>query len=112
MAEALHLTLSAATAEQWAQRQPEKMEAYELYLLGRARQRKRTADDNVKAAEFFRRAVAADPQYRAGAGGPGGDPAQQPVIESRAARRRVGGSRAAHQPRARAQPRICRMRSP
>jgi tetratricopeptide (TPR) repeat protein len=39
------------------------MEAYELYLLGRARQRKRTADDNLKAAEFFRRAVAADPQY-------------------------------------------------
>ncbi len=63
VAEALHLTLSAETAEQWAQRQPEKMEAYELYLLGRARQRKRTADDNVKAAEFFRRAVAADPQY-------------------------------------------------
>jgi TolB-like protein/DNA-binding winged helix-turn-helix (wHTH) protein/tetratricopeptide (TPR) repeat protein len=63
VAEALHLTLSAETAEQWAQRQPEKMEAYELYLLGRARQRKRTAEDNVKAAEFFRRAVAADPQY-------------------------------------------------
>ena len=63
VAEQLHLTLSADTAEQWAQRQPEKMEAYELYLLGRARQRKRTADDNLKAAEFFRRAVAADPQY-------------------------------------------------
>jgi len=63
VAEALHLTLSAATAEQWAQRQPEKMEAYELYLLGRARQRMRTADDNLKAAEFFRRSVAADPQF-------------------------------------------------
>jgi len=63
VAEALHLELSAATAEQWAQRQPEKMEAYELYLLGRARQRKRTADDNLKAVEFFERAVAADPQY-------------------------------------------------
>jgi TolB-like protein/DNA-binding winged helix-turn-helix (wHTH) protein/tetratricopeptide (TPR) repeat protein len=63
VAEALHLTLSADTAEQWAQRQPEKTEAYELYLLGRARQHKRTADDNVKAAEFFRRAIAADPQY-------------------------------------------------
>src|SRR3954471_11291361 len=63
VAEALHLTLSAATAEQWAQRQPEKTEAYELYLLGRARQHKRTADDNVKAAEFFRRAITADPQY-------------------------------------------------
>jgi TolB-like protein/DNA-binding winged helix-turn-helix (wHTH) protein/Flp pilus assembly protein TadD len=63
VAEALHLTLSADTAEQWAQRQPERMEAYELYLLGRARQRKRTAEDNIKSAEFFRRAVAADPQY-------------------------------------------------
>jgi hypothetical protein len=29
------LTLSAQTAEVWAQRQPEKMEALELYLLGR-----------------------------------------------------------------------------
>jgi hypothetical protein len=64
VAEQLHLTLSADTAEQWAQRQPEKMEAYELYLLGRARQRKRTADDNLKAAEFFRRAVAADRSTR------------------------------------------------
>ena len=58
VAEALHLTLAADTAEQWAQRQPEKTEAYEFYLLGRARQHKRTADDNVKAAEFFRRAIA------------------------------------------------------
>jgi len=63
VAEALHLELASNTAEQWAQRQPEKMAAYELYLLGRARLRKRTADDNLKAAEFFRRAIAADPQY-------------------------------------------------
>jgi TolB-like protein len=63
VAEALHLELAANTSEQWAQRQPEKMEAYELYLLGRARARKRTADDNLKAADFFRRAIAADPQY-------------------------------------------------
>jgi TolB-like protein/DNA-binding winged helix-turn-helix (wHTH) protein len=63
VAEALHLELSADIAETWAQRQPEKMEAYELYLLGRARQNKRTADDNVKAVEFFRRSVAADPGY-------------------------------------------------
>jgi TolB-like protein/DNA-binding winged helix-turn-helix (wHTH) protein/Flp pilus assembly protein TadD len=63
VAEALHLELSTETTEQWAQRQPETMEAYELYLLGRARQLKRTAEDNTKAADFFRRAVAADPQY-------------------------------------------------
>jgi TolB-like protein/Tfp pilus assembly protein PilF len=63
VAEALHLELSADIAETWAQRQPEKMEAYELYLLGRARQSKRTVDDNVKAVEFFRRSLAADPGY-------------------------------------------------
>ena len=63
VAEALHLELSADIAETWAQRQPEKMEAYELYLLGRARQSKRTSDDNVKAVEFFRRSLAADPGY-------------------------------------------------
>jgi TolB-like protein/DNA-binding winged helix-turn-helix (wHTH) protein/tetratricopeptide (TPR) repeat protein len=63
VAEALHLELASDTAEQWAQRQPEKMEAYELYLLGRARARKRTADDNLKAADFFRRAIVSDPQY-------------------------------------------------
>jgi tetratricopeptide (TPR) repeat protein len=63
VAEALHLELSADIAESWAQRQPEKMEAYELYLLGRARQSKRTAEDNVKAVEFFRRSLAADPDY-------------------------------------------------
>jgi TolB-like protein/DNA-binding winged helix-turn-helix (wHTH) protein/tetratricopeptide (TPR) repeat protein len=63
VAEALHIRLAASTAESWAQRQPARMEAYEFYLLGRARQRKRTADDNLKSIEYFRRAVAADPQY-------------------------------------------------
>ena len=63
VAEALHIQLAETTAESWAQRQPARMEAYELYLLGRARQRKRTAEDNLKSIEYFRRAVAADPQY-------------------------------------------------
>jgi len=63
VAEALHLTLSAETAELWARREPEKMEALELYLLGRARQNRRTAEDNLKSIEYFRRAVDADPQY-------------------------------------------------
>jgi TolB-like protein/DNA-binding winged helix-turn-helix (wHTH) protein len=63
VAEALHLTLSAETAELWARREPEKMEALELYLLGRARQSRRTAEDNLKSIEYFRRAVAADPRY-------------------------------------------------
>jgi TolB-like protein/DNA-binding winged helix-turn-helix (wHTH) protein/tetratricopeptide (TPR) repeat protein len=63
VAEKLHLELAAETAEVWAQREPETMEAHELYLLGRARQSRRTADDNLKSVEYFRRAVEADPQY-------------------------------------------------
>jgi len=63
VADALHLELSQDTAEQWAQRQPARSEAYELYLLGRARQRSRTAEDNIKSAEFLRRAVEIDPQF-------------------------------------------------
>jgi len=63
VAEALHLELGSSTTEQWAQRQPARMEAYELYLLGKARQRKRTAEDNTKAVDFLRRAVDADPQF-------------------------------------------------
>ncbi len=63
VADALHLELSPDTTEQWAQRQPASADAYELYLLGRARQRSRTADDNLKSADFLRRAVAADPQF-------------------------------------------------
>jgi TolB-like protein/DNA-binding winged helix-turn-helix (wHTH) protein len=63
VAEALHLELSSDTTEQWAQRQPARMEAYELYLLGKARFRKRTAEDNLRAVEFLRRAIEADPQF-------------------------------------------------
>ena len=63
VAEQLHLELTAETAELWAQRQPGTMEAHELYLLGRARQSRRTAEDNLKSVEYFRRAVQADPQY-------------------------------------------------
>jgi TolB-like protein/DNA-binding winged helix-turn-helix (wHTH) protein/tetratricopeptide (TPR) repeat protein len=63
VADALHLQLASDTPQRWAERQPAKMEAYELYLLGKARQRKRTAEDNLKAVEFLRRAVDADPQF-------------------------------------------------
>jgi TolB-like protein/Flp pilus assembly protein TadD len=63
VAEQLHLELTAETAELWAQRQSGTMESHELYLLGRARQSRRTAEDNLKSVEYFRRAVQADPQY-------------------------------------------------
>ena len=48
---------------QWAERRAETTDAFELYLLARERQRQRTADDNLKAIEYFRRAVAADPKF-------------------------------------------------
>ena len=66
VAEALHLELSADTAERWAQRKSDTAEALEYYLLGKQRQRRRTADDNLKAIEFYRRAIEADPNYSLG----------------------------------------------
>jgi TolB-like protein/DNA-binding winged helix-turn-helix (wHTH) protein/Tfp pilus assembly protein PilF len=66
VAEALHLELSADTAESWAQRKSETAESLEYYLLGKQRQRRRTAEDNLKAIEYFRRAIEADPNYALG----------------------------------------------
>jgi TolB-like protein/tetratricopeptide (TPR) repeat protein len=66
VAEALHLELSADTAESWAQRKSDTTESLEYYLLGKQRQRRRTAEDNLKAIEYFRRAVEADPGYALG----------------------------------------------
>ncbi|HTU64947.1 MAG TPA: winged helix-turn-helix domain-containing protein [Steroidobacteraceae bacterium] len=63
VAEALHLELSADTAERWAERKYGNAEALEYYLLGKQRQRRRTAEDNLKAIEYFRRAIDADPGY-------------------------------------------------
>jgi TolB-like protein/DNA-binding winged helix-turn-helix (wHTH) protein/Tfp pilus assembly protein PilF len=63
VAEALHLTLTPAVNEQWAERRAGTTGAFELYLLARERQRQRTAEDNLKAAEFFRRAIEADPKF-------------------------------------------------
>jgi TolB-like protein/DNA-binding winged helix-turn-helix (wHTH) protein len=67
VAEALHLELAADTDEVWSARQPDRgkgfTEAYEYYLLGRARQRQRTAEDNLKAVEYFRQAAQAEPNY-------------------------------------------------
>jgi TolB-like protein/DNA-binding winged helix-turn-helix (wHTH) protein len=63
VAEALHIELSPDIAEQWAERRSDTANGFELYLLARERQRLRTAEDNLKAADYFRRAIAADPQY-------------------------------------------------
>jgi len=66
VAEALHLELAADTAETWAQRKSDTAEALEFYLLGKQRQRRRTAEDNLKSIEYFRRAIEADPDYALG----------------------------------------------
>jgi TolB-like protein/DNA-binding winged helix-turn-helix (wHTH) protein/tetratricopeptide (TPR) repeat protein len=66
VAEALHLELSSDTAERWAERKSDTAESLEFYLLGKQRQRRRTAEDNLKAIEYFRRAIEADPGYALG----------------------------------------------
>jgi len=63
VAEKLHLELTPAVNEEWSDRHAETSNAFELYLLGRERQRLRTADDNLRALEYFRRAVEADPKF-------------------------------------------------
>jgi TolB-like protein/DNA-binding winged helix-turn-helix (wHTH) protein len=63
VAEKLHIELSPEIATQWAERRSPTTSGFELYLLARERQRLRTADDNLKAADFFRRSIAADPQF-------------------------------------------------
>jgi TolB-like protein/DNA-binding winged helix-turn-helix (wHTH) protein len=66
VAEAVHVELAADTAERWAERKYDNAEALEYYLLGKQRQRLRTAEDNLKAIEYFRRAIEIDPDYPLG----------------------------------------------
>jgi TolB-like protein/DNA-binding winged helix-turn-helix (wHTH) protein/Flp pilus assembly protein TadD len=63
VAENLHIELSPEVGAQWAERRSPSSSGFELYLLARERQRLRTAEDNLKAAQYFRRAIAADPQF-------------------------------------------------
>jgi TolB-like protein/DNA-binding winged helix-turn-helix (wHTH) protein/tetratricopeptide (TPR) repeat protein len=63
VAEKLHLELTPAVNAEWAERRAQTTDAFELYLLARDRQLQRTADDNLKAAEYFRRALEADPKF-------------------------------------------------
>ncbi len=63
VAEKLHIQLSPDIGSQWAERRSPSGGGFELYLLARERQRLRTAEDNLKAAEYFRRAMAADPEF-------------------------------------------------
>ena len=75
------------------------MESLEFYLLGRQRQSRRTAEDNLKSIEYFRRAVDADPAIRPGAHRPRRIAAQRTVAQPHAARGREGRSGTADQSR-------------
>ncbi len=63
VAEKLHIELSPEVGARWKERRSDTTNGFELYLLARDRQRRRTAEDNIRAEEFFRRAIAADPQF-------------------------------------------------
>jgi TolB-like protein/DNA-binding winged helix-turn-helix (wHTH) protein/Tfp pilus assembly protein PilF len=63
VAEALHLELSADSNARWAERRAQTTDGFEMYLLARERQRQRTSEDNLKAAQYFRRAIEADPNF-------------------------------------------------
>ncbi len=62
---ALATTLSGAEKEALALKPTANVEAYQACLKGRYFWNKRTSDDYEKAAEYFRQAVALDPNYAA-----------------------------------------------
>ncbi|MEZ5500761.1 MAG: winged helix-turn-helix domain-containing protein [Steroidobacteraceae bacterium] len=60
---ALSLRLSPAVAERLASDPTSKMSAYDLYLLGRNQQQKRTPESLARAIEYHEAAIAADPGF-------------------------------------------------
>ena len=59
----LRLRLSGEDKGRLAKRYTESTEAYELYLKGRFHQTKRTQDDLKRSIDYFKQAVAKDPNY-------------------------------------------------
>jgi serine/threonine protein kinase/tetratricopeptide (TPR) repeat protein len=59
----LRLRLSGEDKGRLAKRYTESTEAYELYLKGRFHQNKRTQDDLKRSIDYFKQAVAKDPNY-------------------------------------------------
>ncbi len=63
ISEKLSLRLSGEQKEKLTKRFTESMEAYEFYLRGRYSWSKRTDDELKKGVEYFRQAIAKDPNY-------------------------------------------------
>lgn len=63
IASALEATLSGAEKEALQARPTANVEAYQAYLKGRFFWNKRTPESYEKAAEYFRQAIAIDPNY-------------------------------------------------
>jgi serine/threonine protein kinase/tetratricopeptide (TPR) repeat protein len=63
VADSLRLQVAGASEARRAKRFTESTAAYELYLKGRYYWNRRTPDDLMRSVEFFKQAIAADPQY-------------------------------------------------
>jgi TolB-like protein/tetratricopeptide (TPR) repeat protein len=63
VAESLNARLSEETERRWKARQSNGPEANGLYLQGRLQQRLRTPENNLRAMELYRRAIADDPNF-------------------------------------------------
>jgi TolB-like protein/Tfp pilus assembly protein PilF len=63
IAHALQATLSPEDASRISKADTQNLEAYEAYLLGRERWRKRTTESLADAVRLFRRAIELDPEF-------------------------------------------------
>lgn len=63
IAAALHATLSAERRANFRQETTENLDAYDLYLRGQAASHLDRKEDNDRAVEFFKQALAQDPRF-------------------------------------------------
>jgi TolB-like protein/Flp pilus assembly protein TadD len=63
VAEALNAKLSDETERRWKARQAKVPQAQDLFLQGRAEQKRRTAEHNLRAMDLFQRAIKEDPGF-------------------------------------------------
>jgi serine/threonine protein kinase/Tfp pilus assembly protein PilF len=63
ISEKLRLKLDSAQKKKLAKRHTSKAEAYQLYLKGRYYWNKRTTESLLRGIDYFKEAIAADPQY-------------------------------------------------
>jgi TolB-like protein/DNA-binding winged helix-turn-helix (wHTH) protein/Tfp pilus assembly protein PilF len=59
----LELRLTATTADRFADRRSATAEAYPLYLIARSHAMRITRDDNDKAIDYYKQALASDPNF-------------------------------------------------